>query len=207
MHEIAFIMGKSSSGKDKIFKKLMIDEDLNLKTIVMYTTRPMRQGECDGSEYYFVSDETAMKMEAEGRIIEVRAYNTVHGIWKYFTLDDGQIDIYNGNYIVIGTLEAYEKFCDYYGKEHLMPIYIDVEDGIRLTRALEREKKQEQPKYAEMCRRFLADSIDFSEENLSKNNINTRYFNNELLDVCIEQIKKDIIEKLSRHHRLKRRLP
>ena len=77
-------------------------------------------------------------------------------------------------------------------------IYIDVEDGIRLTRALEREKKQEQPKYAEMCRRFLADSIDFSEENLSKNNINTRYFNNELLDVCIEQIKKDIIEKLTR---------
>ena len=79
-----------------------------------------------------------------------------------------------------------------------MPIYIDVEDGTRLTRALEREKKQEHPKYAEMCRRFLADSVDFSDENLSKLGINIRYFNNELLDGCIEQIKKDIIEKLTR---------
>ncbi|SEW45644.1 nucleoside/nucleotide kinase family protein [[Clostridium] fimetarium] len=198
MHEIVFIMGKSSSGKDKIFKKLIADEELKLNTIVMYTTRPMRQGESDGAEYYFVSDDTAAKMEAEGRIIEIRAYHTVHGIWKYFTLDDGQIDINKGKYIVIGTLEAYEKFCDHYGKEHLMPIYIDVDDGIRLTRALAREKKQEHPKYAEMCRRFLADSIDFSEENISKLGIKIRYFNNELLDGCIDQIKKDIIEKLAR---------
>jgi len=198
MHKIVFIMGKSSSGKDKIFKKLIVDEDINLNTIVMYTTRPMRKGESNGAEYYFVNEDTATKLESEGRVIEIRAYHTVHGIWKYFTLDDGQIDLNIGNYIVIGTLEAYEKFCNYYGKEHLMPIYIDVEDGTRLTRALEREKKQEHPKYAEMCRRFLADSVDFSEENLLKLGINTRYFNNELLDGCIEQIKKDIIEKLTR---------
>jgi len=198
MPEIAFIMGKSSSGKDKIFKRIISDEQLNLKTVVMYTTRPMRHGESDGVEYHFVSDNIADKMEAEGSIIELRSYQTVHGVWKYFTLDDGQIDINNGKYLVIGTLEAYEKFCIYYGKEHLMPIYIDVDDGIRLTRALEREKKQEHPKYAEMCRRFLADCNDFSEENISKLGINERYYNNELLDDCIEQIKKDIIEKLTR---------
>jgi len=198
MPEIAFIMGKSSSGKDKIFKRIISDEQLNLKTVVMYTTRPMRHGESDGVEYHFVSDNIADKMEAEGSIIELRSYQTVHGVWKYFTLDDGQIDINNGKYLVIGTLEAYEKFCIYYGKEHLMPIYIDVDDGIRLTRALEREKKQEHPKYAEMCRRFLADCNDFSEENISKLGINKRYYNNELLDDCIEQIKKDIIEKLTR---------
>jgi len=168
---------------------------LNLKRLLC---TPMRYGESEGIEYHFVSGATADKMEAEGRIIELRAYNTVYGIWKYFTLDDGQIDIKKGKYVVIGTLEAYEKFCDYYGKEHLMPIYIEVDDGIRLTRALEREKKQENPKYAEMCRRFLADSIDFSEENIAKLGINIRYFNNELLDDCIEQIKKDIIEKLTR---------
>jgi len=137
-------------------------------------------------------------MESQGRIIELRAYQTVHGIWKYFTLDDGQIDINKGKYIVIGTLEAYDRFCNYYGKEHIMPIYIDVDDGIRLTRALEREKKQEHPQYAEMCRRFLADSIDFSEENIAKLGINMRYFNNELLQDCIEEVKKDIIEKLTR---------
>jgi len=198
MSEIAFIMGKSSSGKDKIFKQLILEKELNLNTIVMYTTRPMRHGESDGVEYHFVSDDTAIEMESQGRIIELRAYQTVHGIWKYFTLDDGQIDINKGKYIVIGTLEAYDRFCNYYGKEHIMPIYIDVDDGIRLTRALEREKKQEHPQYAEMCRRFLADSIDFSEENIAKLGINMRYFNNELLQDCIEEVKKDIIEKLTR---------
>ena len=198
MPEIGFIMGKSSSGKDKIFKRIILDEQLKLKTIVMYTTRPMRHGESDGVEYHFVTDKTANEMEAEGRIIELRSYQTVHGIWKYFTLDDGQIDIKKGKYIVIGTLEAYEKFCIYYGKEHLMPIYIEVDDGIRLSRALEREKKQEQPKYAEMCRRFLADCIDFSEENIANLGIDKRYFNNEQLEDCIEEVKKDIIEKLTR---------
>lgn len=197
MPEIAFIMGKSSSGKDKIFKRLILDEELKLKTIVMYTTRPMRHGESNGVEYFFVSDNIAGNMEAEGKIIELRAYNTVHGIWKYFTLDDGQIDINRGKYIVIGTLEAYEKFCDYYGKEHLMPIYVEVDDGIRLMRALEREKKQEHPKYAEMCRRFLADCADFSEENITKLGIDKRYYNNEILEDCIDEIKKDIIEKLT----------
>lgn len=197
MPEIAFIMGKSSSGKDKIFKRLILDEEIKLKTIVMYTTRPMRHGECNGVEYYFVNDIITDNMKSEGKIIELRAYNTVHGVWKYFTLDDGQIDIKKGKYIVIGTLEAYEKFCNYYGKEHLMPIYIEVDDGIRLTRALEREKKQDHPKYAEMCRRFLADCADFSEENIIKLGIDKRYFNNELLDDCIDEIKKDIIEKLT----------
>lgn len=88
-------------------------------------------------------------------------------MWKYFTVNDGQIQLGGKNrYIVIGTLEAYDGFCKYYGKEHLLPIYIEVEDKIRLLRAIHREEEQEKPKYAELCRRFLADEQDFSEENL-----------------------------------------
>ena len=47
MPEIAFLMGKSSSGKDHIFKAVVEDESLCLNTITMYTTRPMRTGEAD----------------------------------------------------------------------------------------------------------------------------------------------------------------
>lgn len=101
-------------------------------------------------------------MQESGRIVELREYNTVYGVWKYFTADDGQIDLNSGNrYLVIGTLEAYDKFCEFYGKQHIMPIYIEVEDGLRLTRAIHREQKQDNPHYEEMCRRFLADSEDF----------------------------------------------
>lgn len=193
MPEIAFIMGKSASGKDKIYKYLTTEADLQLNTITMYTTRPMRVGETDGEEYHFVSDETAREMERKDCIIEMRCYNTVYGEWKYFTADDGQIDLASGKkYIVIGTLEAYDRFCSYFGKEHILPIYIEVDDGIRLQRALRREMKQEMPKYDEMCRRFLADSTDFSEENIAKSGIKVRYYNNGELQSCIDEVADTI---------------
>ena len=144
MPEIVFIMGKSASGKDKIYKALMEDESLNLSTVTLYTTRPMRVGETEGVEYHFVDDAAAQAMVDAGRVVEMREYNTVYGVWKYFTADDGQIQLGSGKrYVVIGTLEAYDKFCEFYGKEHLMPIYIEVDDGIRLMRAIHREQKQD----------------------------------------------------------------
>ena len=111
MPEIAFIMGKSSSGKDHIFKALIEDETLGLSTITMYTTRPMRAGETDGVEYYFVDDNKVCEFEKNNKIIEMRKYQTVYGEWKYFTADDGQIESGSGKrYIVIGTIEAYNIF-------------------------------------------------------------------------------------------------
>ncbi|MEE0630159.1 MAG: guanylate kinase, partial [Eubacterium sp.] len=55
--------------------------------------------------------------------------------------------------------------------------YIHVEDGVRLQRALNRENTQKNPKYAEMCRRFLADEKDFSKENLKRLNITDKIVN------------------------------
>ena len=180
MYKIACIMGKSSSGKDHIYQALLERSELGFKKLIMYTTRPMRSGETEGVEYHFTDDATADRMEQEGKIIELREYNTVYGVWKYFTADDGQVDLDKGRYLVIGTLAAYEKFCEYYGKDVVMPIYIEVDDGIRLQRALNREKLQEQPKYAEMCRRFLADEVDFSEEKLAEAGIEKRFVNKTL---------------------------
>ena len=68
----------------------------------------------------------------------------------------------------MGTLESYAKMQEFYGPEQMIPLYIQVEDGERLSRALAREKQQKAPHYAEMCRRFLADEEDFSEEKLLK---------------------------------------
>ncbi len=197
MPEIAFIMGKSASGKDKIYKELIQDKELALNTVTMYTTRPMRAGETQGAEYFFVDDAAACKMEKEGRIIELRSYQTVYGIWKYFTADDGQIRLdFGQKYAIIGTLEAYNGFCRYYGKEHILPIYIEVDDGIRLQRALHREMKQDKPMYDEMCRRYLADAKDFSEENLKKSGIVRRFANNGELGDCIMAVRNVLIREL-----------
>lgn len=194
MGKIFYLMGKSSSGKDTMFKKLIEDKALGLKTIVGYTTRPMREGERDGVEYFFVDEEKMLSLEAEGKVIERRSYNTVHGIWSYFTVDDGQVDLESDDkYLLIGTLESYEKVRNYYGKENLIPLYISVDDGLRLQRALDRERQQDNPKYAEMCRRFLADEADFSKENIDRCEITVSYENVDL-ESCYKLICDRICE-------------
>ena len=197
MGKIFCVMGKSASGKDTIYNKILQDDSLMLSRIIPYTTRPIRDGETQDKDYHFCNEEDVKRLSAQGRIIELREYNTVYGVWKYFTVDDGQVDLNSGDrYIVIGTLEAYNAFCRYYGNEHIMPIYIEVDDGIRLERALKREKKQEIPRYEEMCRRFLADAKDFSEENITNCHITKRFFNNTELEDCINEVKVAIRKEL-----------
>lgn len=193
MGKIFYLMGKSASGKDSIYKKIK-DKMPELKPLVIYTTRPIREGESDGVEYYFVDEEQLAGLEAEGKVIELRAYKTVHGIWKYFTADDGQFDG-EDHLIAIGTLESYVQLRKYFGDDKLIPIYIEVEDGVRLLRALERERKQKEPKYEELCRRFLADAADFSEEKLHEAGISRRFANTDI-DVCTEQIMSTIMGNL-----------
>lgn len=195
MGKIYCLLGKSSSGKDTLFKMLLEESGLALKTIVPYTTRPIRVGEQEGVEYHFVTEETQKKLETEGKIIELRAYDTICGVWKYFTVDDGQIDLATDNYLVIGTLESYVKMRDYFGAEKLVPLYVEVEDGERLLRALTRERAQKEPNYAELCRRFLADSVDFSAERLKAAGICRWFENTEKNVTCkelVSYIKADI---------------
>ena len=55
-------------------------------------------------------------MQENEQVIEVRSYHTKCGIWTYFTADDGQIDLKNQDYLVIGTLESYYGMKEYFGK-------------------------------------------------------------------------------------------
>ena len=188
--KIIYIMGKSSSGKDTIFKKLK--EKLDVNTYVMYTTRPIREGEKEGVTYHYISDEKMQRYidgKENNKLIEYRTYQTVHGPWTYATIADEQFKT-NKDMMMLGTLESYEKMKKHFEKE-LFPIYIEVEDGLRLERALKREKEQKEPKYAELCRRFLADSKDFSEDNLKKAGIVKRFENIEL-DKCLNEILEEI---------------
>ena len=192
MGKIYCVMGKSSSGKDTVYKKLK-EQYKEFRLIVPYTTRPIREGEKDGVEYYFVDPEQFRAMKEDGKVIESRSYNTKCGIWTYFTADDGQIDLSAADYLLIGTLVSYQALREYFGEEAIVPVYLEVEDGLRLARALERERRQEKPKYAEMCRRFLADEEDFSEENLIKSGITERFGNEDFTD-CLNKIQRYIEE-------------
>ncbi len=192
MGKIYYIMGKSACGKDHIYEALKEDPSLKLSPLILYTTRPIRKGECNGREYFFVDQEELCALRKQGRIIEERRYDTVCGPWYYFTADLGQFQLDVRDYIGIGTLESYQKMKEYFGEDKICPIYIETEDGIRLQRALDREKKQEEPRYAEMCRRFLADCQDFSEEKIRQAGIGTRFSNNTSLEDCLERIRSEL---------------
>lgn len=191
MGKIFYIMGKSSSGKDTIYSRLLEDGALGLSRIVLYTTRPMREGEKEGREYHFTDTACFERLQEQGKVIESRTYQTVYGPWTYFTADDGTLELADRSYLGIGTLESYRGMKKYYGEESVVPIYVEVEDGERLRRAIRREELQKRPQYEEMCRRFLADAEDFSEEKLQQVGISKRFLNTKL-ENCIKEIKNSI---------------
>lgn len=193
MGKIFFLMGKSASGKDTIYSHILKEEKLRLKPYVGYTTRPIRAGEQDGVEYYFTTKEDLDSFEKSGKLIEARVYHTVYGDWYYYSVDNENVDLNCNDYLYIGTLESYVKMREYYGPEKIVPLYIEVEDGLRLERAIRREREQANPGYAEVCRRFLGDSEDFSEENLAKAGIEKRFDNTDL-EICIQNVEKEILE-------------
>lgn len=191
MGKIVLLMGPSSSGKDTIFSRLLETKGkkYSLKKIMMCTTRPIRTGELEGREYYFTKEEEMRKLEEQNQIIELRKYNTIHGIWYYFTTNNSMdFNIYN--YVGLNTLEGYDQYLKYYDPKKIIPILINVDPGIRLERALKREKREINPKYEELCRRFLADSKDFSEENIRKRNITNIIDNNGSIDETLNKVEK-----------------
>ena len=188
MAKLFYMIGKSSTGKDTIYREVISRSDLDLNPLVMYTTRPIREGETDGKEYHFVDENVLKELEKEGRVIEKRAYHTIHGIWTYFTVDDEHADLNRKDYLAIGTLESYAQIRNYYGEKLVVPVYIQVEDGLRLERALKREKQQPVPKYEELCRRFLADQADYAEEKLAKAGIDRRFSNDKDIMSCVEEV-------------------
>ena len=188
MGKLFVIMGKSATGKDSIYHEI-VKRCPQLREIITYTTRPMREGETYGKEYYFVTKEEMYEMRENGKIIECREYDTVLGPWFYFTAYDGQLDFDKGDYILISTLEGYEKLQAAFGIGSIVPVYIEVDDLERLERAVRRERSQVSPCVPELCRRFLADEEDFSEERLQMAGIEMRIVNEDL-ETAVENVEK-----------------
>jgi len=163
MSRIFCLVGKSCSGKDTLYARIL-ERHPELKPVVPCTTRPRRSGETDGEAYFFVTEDQLRQYEAEGRVIEKREYHTTQGLWTYFTprfaLDADRL--------LITTLEGARALIGCYGPEAVRIVYLHVDDRTRLLRCMDREERQERPDYTEVCRRFLADQEDFSAEHLAQ---------------------------------------
>lgn len=194
MGKIFYILGRSASGKDHLYQALLADSSLGLRRMVLYTTRPIRAGEINGETYHFIDLRRLEELRRSGKVIEERTYETVAGPWTYLTADEG-IDA-DASYAVIGTLESFQKICDYYGRNRVFPIFVSSTEEHLLERSLKREKQQEHPNYRELCRRFLADSEDYADEKIRAAGITEVFANDgekeEFLEAVRERVKAEL---------------
>jgi len=189
MGKIVVCMGKSYSGKDTIVKELLKENKYHLQNIILSTTRPIRAGEINGCEYYFNTEEEMWRLEREHKIIERREYHTMDKAWYYYTTSQ-DIDIENHNYITINTLTALDGYIHYYGEDKIISLLFELDAGERLQRSLDREKEQENPNYAELCRRFLAETKEFSSENIQERPITEVISNEGDIKQTVEKVNK-----------------
>lgn len=206
MSNFIYIMGKSSAGKDTIYSKLKDKIQTNL--YVPYTTRPKREGEENGIQYFFKTKEEIEQLSKSGKIMESRNYNVINAqgqkdVWTYATVYDEQFKK-QGDYMSIGTLESYTSILKYLKENpekniNMIPVYISIDEEERKRRATERENKQAKPNYEEMNRRLQADNIDFSDEKLKEANIGKKQtFENYDLDLCVENIVKYVEKEIEK---------
>lgn len=162
------LIGKSASGKDTVLNALV---NAGVKRKLTHTTRPMREGERQGVEYHFETNETHEQAKELNRILEERSYDTARGVWYYWT----DTDPIEETAVTVSTVDGFIALRNFYGAEKIIPVYLNVENIIRMERLYEREKRQPVPDYEEILRRFIADEKDFSEDRLRDAGISRKF--------------------------------
>ena len=159
MKPFTILVGKSASGKDTILQQVLkVSKSFN--PIVSTTSRPKRDNEKEGVDYYYVSKSSFLDLINDNQLIEYRTYDTLVGGIKdtwYYGLQKKDLDL-NKKYIVILDLDGARSFIDYYGSNNCRVCYIYCYDEKRKERAKKRPNFDEQ----EWNRRFEADKKDLS---------------------------------------------
>ena len=150
--KVVALFGKSGAGKDTL-QNIMIEENNNMHKIISCTTRPPRENEVDGVDYYFMDEEEFSIKVIAGDMLE----HTIFRNWFYGTpiqsLDPTKTNVGVFNIAGIRTLLEDPRL-------DVRPVYVQVSDKTRLIRSLNREQD---PDCKEICRRFLTDDEDFKD--------------------------------------------
>lgn len=150
---IYVIMGRSGSGKSSVEREITkIRKDL--KRIISDTTRPMRDGEVNEVDYYFITESQFARDITLSKYIEYTVYNN----W-FYGINKSRVDVDKFDYICVTNPTGYKQLKAVYG-DKVVGIVIHSNDKDRLLNYLNREEK---PDCKECCRRFLADCSDFEE--------------------------------------------
>lgn len=156
MKRLFMICGEAGTGKDTILRKVVSSAPERFNEIVSYTTRPPREGEVNGINYYFVTGEKFAEMVLNGDMLEAAVFND----WCYGTakssMDDNKINI--GVFNPEGVNSIFESgFAE---DNEVVVFKVLTSDKQRLIRQLNRESD---PDIKEIFRRYITDKEDFSD--------------------------------------------
>lgn len=175
MYKIIALIGKAGSGKDTILQQL-IKANINLHEIVSCTTRPKREGEIDGVNYFYLTIKQFESETLNGNMLETTCFNGWLYGTSYASLNENAINIGVFNPAGIESLLSYSNV-------DVTVYYIDAAPKTRLLRQLNREKN---PNVDEIIRRYSADEEDF--ENLNFDCIYLKNEDEKDLQVVVREI-------------------
>ena len=152
MYKIIALIGEAGSGKDTIMRNVLKVRP-GLHEIVSCTTRPMREGEREGVNYFYLTKEAFAEKVINGEMFEATSFNG----WFYGTakqsMDETVVNI--GVFNPEGIEALFES-----NEVDVTVYYVRATDKNRLLRQLNRENN---PDVDEIIRRFKADREDFCE--------------------------------------------
>lgn len=151
--KILALFGKSASGKDTIQNYIVENYPTLTNKVVSCTTRPPRQGEQEGIDYYFLNSEQFLQRVNNQDVLEYTTFRN----WYYGTTID-QLDKSKINVGVFNPGGIRHLLAD--PRLDVKAIYVQASGKIRLLRSLNREAS---PDCREICRRFLTDEEDFKD--------------------------------------------
>ena len=158
------LIGTSACGKDSLLNKVL-ESNKNIKPIISVTTRPKWEGETDGVEYKFITLEELTELYNNEELIEIREYNTKHGMW-YYGITKDSIDVDSDDiYIVIVDVQGVVQLRQYLNSLKsdnikVESVFINCSGKERMFRSLTREQNLSDEQVAEICRRYLDDQAN-----------------------------------------------
>lgn len=184
MEKLFCALGKSGVGKDAIVS--MTKDDLHMPIATSFTTRPMRDGEVDGREYHFITEEEFNELKESNQLAEYTEYNVADNSTWYYGLTKKELESHRYLMVIVNP-HGLEQLTEIYG-DKVVSILIECDDMDRIKRSINRDGKIK-PK--ELCRRFLADEDDF--ENIS---YDYAIDNTERVIDAVNRFKKILVEEM-----------
>ena len=184
---VVALIGKAGAGKDTVAKELATANP-HWHTIVSCTTRPKREGEEEGVNYYYLTDEEFQNKMEQGDLLEATCFNG----WHYGTLKSS---LHDGINIGVFNPEGFDSLVSFEKQEEiiLFGYFIDASDKIRMMRQLCRETD---PDVAEICRRYFADKDDFEMIDAMHKHFLYGYFDDEFLNENLDDLD-NAVKKIS----------